>query len=242
MKKRTNRQFNQIVAVLLVFVSVCAIVILKHFDNSDNILNNYFEYNSSTQTNQFKTMNSRQQQGFISVSNINLSNYKGVKSSISNVSSNLEVDFPTMSNSEGITHVSIQNNAENRGVNTTKNEASYSIQQRKISRLNASNIQFSSTKTSAYSSRKAGFSNNIGNQLEGSFGGNNQTNANNVSNVFSSNNTLSLTTDLSGNNSPMLLDGTGNPGDPGVPVGDGTWVMLILMLGYSLKKLFKCTL
>ena len=232
MKKRTNRQFNQIVAVLLVFVSVCAIVTLIHFDNFDNILNNYFEYNTSSQTNQFKTMNSRQQQGFIAVSNINLSNYKAVKSTCLNGSSNSEVDFPTMTSSEATTHNKIQNS----NGNSTKDEASYSYNQTKTSQLNASNIQFESTKTNINSSNKTSSSNNVGNQLEGNFGGNNQTNANNVSNAFSSNNTLSLTTDLSGNNSPMLIGGGSNPGDPGVPVGDGTWIMLIMLLSYSFKK------
>ena len=230
MKKPTNRQFNQIVALFLVFVSVCAIVTLKHFDNSDNILNNYFDYNSSTQTNQFKTMNSRQQQGFIAVSNINISNYKGVISSISNVSSNLEVDFPTMTNSEATTHNRIQNS------NSTKNEVSYSYNQTKTSQVNASNIQFGTNKTNDYSSTKKVFSNNIGNQLEGSFGGKNQSNSNNISNAFSSNNTLSLTTDLLGNNSPMMVSGSGNPGDPGVPVGDGMWIMLALAGAYSVSR------
>ena len=56
----------------------------------------------------------------------------------------------------------------------------------------------------------------------------------NSSNGFLANNSLSLTTDLSGNNSPMLIDGETNPGDPGIPVGDGTWVFLGLLVGYGL--------
>jgi len=235
MKKRTNKQFNQIVAVLLVFVSVCAIVILMHFDNSDNILNNYFEYNSSSQINQFKAMSSRQQQSVITISDINISSYKGVKSSSSIVSSNSELDFPTMSSSESVAHVRIQNNTENSNTNSTKNEVMYSYNQTKTSQVNASKIQFTSTKTNDYSSSKPVFSNNIGNQLEGSFGDKNQSNSNDVSNAFSSNNTLSLTTDLSDNNSPMLIDGETNPGDPGVPVGDGTWVLFILLGIYMFR-------
>ena len=56
----------------------------------------------------------------------------------------------------------------------------------------------------------------------------------NSSNTFLANNSLSLTTDLSGNNSPMLIDGETNPGDPGVSVGDGTWVLMGLLVGYGL--------
>ena len=208
MKKRTNKQFNQIVAVLLVFVNVFAIVILMHFDNSDNILNNYFEYNSSTQTNQFRAMNARQQEGFIAVSDINISSYKGIKGSNSNLSSNLEVDFPTMANLETATHNRIQNS----NTNSTKNEVMYSYNQTKTSQVNASNIQYASTKTSAYLSSKTGFSNKNTNQFEGNFGGKIQSNSNNVSKAFFSNNTLSLTTDLSVNISvqtePLVSDET----------------------------------
>jgi len=60
MVKPTNRRFNQIVAMFLVFLSVSAILTLIHFDNSDNILNNYFEFELSTHTNQFKAMSSTQ--------------------------------------------------------------------------------------------------------------------------------------------------------------------------------------
>jgi hypothetical protein len=231
MKKRTYKQFNQIVAVLLVFVNMFAIVILIHFDNSDNILNNYFEYNSSTQTNQFRVMNARQHECFIAVWDINISSYKGVKNYNANASSNLEVDFPTIANSETATHNRIQNS----NTNSTKNEVLYSYNQTKTSQVNTSNIQFASIKTSANSYSKTVFSSNISNQFEGNFGGKNQSNSNNVSNAFSSNNTLSLTTDLSENNSPMLIDGETNPGDPGVPVGDGTWVLFILLGIYMFR-------
>jgi len=41
----------------------------------------------------------------------------------------------------------------------------------------------------------------------------------------------------------MLIDGGSNPGDPGVPVGDGASVMLIMMIAYSFKNVFpKCKL
>ena len=58
-------------------------------------------------------------------------------------------------------------------------------------------------------------------------------------NSFLANNTLSLTTDLSGNNSPMLIDGGTNPGEPGVPLGDGTWVLLGLLMVYGIILSYK---
>ncbi|MEI7504231.1 MAG: hypothetical protein WCG93_11765 [Paludibacter sp.] len=63
-----------------------------------------------------------------------------------------------------------------------------------------------------------------------------QSASNNSSNSFLANNTLSISTDLSDANSPMLVGGDSNPGDPGIPVGDGTLLMLLMMLTYSLKK------
>ena len=30
----------------------------------------------------------------------------------------------------------------------------------------------------------------------------------------------------------MLIDGGTNPGNPGIPMGDGTWVLLGLLVGY----------
>jgi hypothetical protein len=235
MKKLNNRQFNQIVALFLVFVSVSGILTLIHFDDSDNILNNYFDDNSSSQINQFKAISSRKQQSFIAVLNKNSLEFKVVKSYNSNLSSNLEVDFPTMTNPETATHNRIQNS----NTNSMKNEVMYSYNQTKTSPVNTSKIQFTSTKTNDYSSSKPVFSNITGDQLEGNFRGKSQSNSNNVLNAFSSNNTLSLTTDLSDNTSPMMIDGGTNPGDPGVPVGDGTWVMLFWVGIYVLTIAYK---
>jgi len=58
--------------------------------------------------------------------------------------------------------------------------------------------------------------------------------SNTSSNSFLANNSLSLTTDLSANNSPMLIDGETNPGDPGVPVGDGEFILIGCLLVYGM--------
>jgi len=60
---------------------------------------------------------------------------------------------------------------------------------------------------------------------------------NTKSSTFLTNNSLTLSTDLSTNNSPMLVDGGSNPGDPnGVPIGDGKWILLAFVVIYGLKK------
>lgn len=55
---------------------------------------------------------------------------------------------------------------------------------------------------------------------------------------FLTNNTLTISTDLSENNSPKLVVITSNPGDPGIPIGDGIWILLAFAGLFASNRFF----
>jgi hypothetical protein len=61
-------------------------------------------------------------------------------------------------------------------------------------------------------------------------------NSNTISESLLADNSISITIDLTSNTGPMLVDIGDNPGDPGVPVGDGLYLLLFFAGLYSVKK------
>lgn len=111
---------------------------------------------------------------------------------------------------------------------------SYNYSQRSTATSNSSNTRVAlSTTNESHSVTKI---NTINNELQSvDLFGNNTRNVNpNSNNSFLSNNYHSITTDLSENNSLMMVGGGTTPGDPGVPVGDG--MLLFFFLEYIYVK------
>jgi len=150
---------------------------------------------------------------------------------------NMEVDFSASNtNFEDITPSKRNITTVKSGDDNTSNFETYSITQKKSAVANISGIQNISAKTSTFQAYNIVQPINNGFQNVANFRSKSLTFSNTSSNSFLANNTLSIATELSDNNSPMMVSGTGNPGDPGVPVGDGMWIMLIMLLSYSFKK------
>ncbi|MFZ4726758.1 MAG: hypothetical protein ACOYMD_15090 [Paludibacter sp.] len=149
--------------------------------------------------------------------------------------SNPEVDFPSNSNLEKDAPIKSNISVSKSGVGNNINVANYSFTPKKSVKTYAAVIKNVSNNINTIQSRNAQ-SINTGIQTVGSFESNTPTFSHTSSNTFLTNNTLSLTTDLSDNNSPMLIDGGTNPGDPGIPVGDGVWELLLFSIIFALQK------
>ncbi|MEI7502947.1 MAG: hypothetical protein WCJ61_06655 [Paludibacter sp.] len=150
--------------------------------------------------------------------------------------SNSEVDFHNYSNLEKAAPNGSNVLAVKNVDGTTSNVANYSYAQKKSAANYISAYQNVSNETHTFQSRNTSQPINHGIQSVANFASNSPTIPNTSTNAFLANNSLSLTTDLSNNSTSMLIGGDSNPGDPGVPVGDGTWILLIMMLAYSFKK------
>lgn len=191
--------------------------------------------------NVFSSDKTRQEGSCFSQGTCNLPSYKKKNFNASNEISSAEANFTAS------TYVATEVHKTNSPIksNSDNTKPIYSYIYNQISATSyASNtrIVFPTTNESHSGTNINPKSNEI--QSIGIFADKNQTITNNSNNSFLANNTLSITTDLSDNNSPMMIDGGSNPGDPGVPVGDGTWVLLIMMMVYSFKGLrsFKSTI
>ena len=60
-----------------------------------------------------------------------------------------------------------------------------------------------------------------------------------TSNPFIANNNICLSADLTTETAPMFIGPSSNPGEPGVPVGDGMWILMCLLIGYGTILGFK---
>jgi hypothetical protein len=171
------------------------------------------------------------------VLNQNLPSFKNKTQSDLDVIPNSEVEFPTSTTLEKSTPIKNNVSAVKNGDGTIQNGANYSYSQKKSIASYASGIQSISNKTNTFQTSNVQ-PRSSGIQIVGNFKSNSPTFSNTPSNSFLANNTLTITTDLSENNSPMLIGGGSNPGDPGVPVGDGKWVLMMLLgIYWSLKTL-----
>lgn len=149
--------------------------------------------------------------------------------------SNTEVDFSLNSNLEKDAPIKSSISAPKGGVGNNINVANYSYTPKKSVTTYAAAIKNVSNNINTIQSRNAIQHNNSGIQSISVYA-NSPSISNTSSNSFLANNSLSLTTDLSNNTSPMLIDGGTNPGDPGIPVGDGVWILLLLSMAYILQK------
>ncbi len=153
----------------------------------------------------------------------------------SEVISNTEVDFSLNSNFEKAVTSKSNVSAPKSGVGNNINVANYNFTPKKSVTTYAAAIKNVSNNINTIQSRNAIQHNNSGIQSISVYA-NSPSISNTSSNSFLANNSLSLTTDLSNNTSPMLIDGGTNPGDPGIPVGDGVWILLLLSMAYILQK------
>ena len=175
--------------------------------------------------------NSDKYYSFQSVSNI--PSYKKGKNTQYEEPSTREIDFKAASFSTSGASKRKQLVVKNAFENSPTSYINYNYRQPQTASKSANIHAISSAKVTFQTSNTAyHVSNNL--QSEGVYGATNSRTSNPGSNSFLANNTLSLTTDLTENNSPMLIDGNSNPGEVGVPVGDGVWVLLGLLVGYSL--------
>jgi hypothetical protein len=149
--------------------------------------------------------------------------------------SDTEVDFPNNSNLEKTAPNKINVLAPKSGVGNNINVANYSYTPKKSVTTYAAVIMNVSNNINTIQSRNTQ-SINTAIQTIGSFESNTPSSSITSSNTFLANNTLSIATDLTDNNSPMLIDGNSNPGNPGVPVGDGVWILLLLSFTYAMVK------
>jgi len=181
---------------------------------------------------------SKQVNSYFSLSDFRFPSYK-MKNNIASYETSIVVgDFTasTYSASEvqNTNNCTIKSNSEN----NTKPMFFYSYNQQESTTNNSLNARIVLPVTDESHSVTTINSNYNEIQSIGIFGDKTQSVKNNSSNSFLANNTLTITTELSDNNSPMMVGGGSNPGDPGVPVGDGTYILLIMILVYSLKKWF----
>ena len=234
MKRLNNKRLTKLISVFLLLIGFFYFSIQFTFNGEvDDLLRNEFEYISSSVGKSWMAMYNSDEQTLLAI-NANYPSFN--KKTNNNNFSNSEVDFPTAPNLQTLEASRRKITPINNGSANSKNEVNYSYVEKKSKTDYASGIKNVSTKTSTFQAGNSIHSIGSGVQFADVSDSKFQSIPNNSNNSFLANNSLSLTTDLSGNNSPMLIDGGTNPGDPGVPVGDGTWVLIVMMLSYSFKK------
>ena len=236
--KPTNKYIKQIFFFFLVLLGIIIVTIILNPSENTPFYNLVFDGEC-----QYNALNSSNNQQVSPFCNNNFPSYKDKRHLNLVGFTSSEVGIPVNSK----TSVEKQNKRyfEIRSVDDNVNiEASYRYNEQKGLETFASNIQYISLLKNTFQARKGENITNDGIQLVGYIGTENQSISSTSSNSFLANNKLSITTDLLHNDSPMMVGGGSNPGDPGVPVGEGMWIMLIMLLIYGLKGLssFKSTI
>jgi len=242
MKRLNNKRLTKLISVFLLLIGFLYFSIQFTFNGEvDDLLRNEFEYISSIVGKSGMAMYNSDEQTLLAL-NANYPSFN--KKTNNNNFSNSEVDFPTASNLQTLEASRRKITPINSGSANSKNEVNYSYIEKKLNTDYATGIKNVSNKTSIIQSDNSIHSIGSGVQFDAVSDNKFQSIPNNSNNSFLANNSLSLTTDLSGNNSPMMIDGGSNPGDPGVPVGDGTWALIVMMLAYCSKgfRPFKSTI
>ncbi|MEI7505103.1 MAG: hypothetical protein WCJ61_17650 [Paludibacter sp.] len=166
--------------------------------------------------------------------NNNLPSFKNIKQPYFDGISNSDVDFPDNSNLEKNASTKSNVSAVKSDLGNYSNVTNYSFAQKKSTVTYASDSKDVSSTINTFQNNNTAQLINTRIQAVGNFASNSPSFSKTSFNTFLANNKLSITTDLSENHSTMLVGGDSNPGDPGVPVGDGTWVLIILLAGYGL--------
>lgn len=200
------------------------------------LLRNELENISLFETTNWKVGYSSEEQLIIDA-NKNLPTFRKKSQSNSRGTSNSEVGFPGIVNLETIEPTKKNTPVAKREVENTICEAIYSYAQQNHAASYSTSSQNNSNKTSTIQPNNAVSFGNTGIQSVAYLGAKTPAILNTTSNSFLANNSLSLSTDLSANNSPMMIDGESNPGNPGVPVGDGMEVLMVLVIVHGLIKI-----
>ena len=229
----SNKYLKQIVAVSLVLL-IASIVILKvRTSEYDSFLSDDFQRNS-----QFNSPNSTLFSSTSNFSETKLPRYKGRKYESADVELSSNIDFPTLKKStDDELNKHTDENARVEVYRRNNDDYKYSLAQHN-SNYSSENQSVISQKNSFSTNKSIIPTNNM--ILSGSIlGVRTQPISNTSSNSFLANNTLSFSTDISDNNSPMLVGGDSNPGDPAVPVGDGIWLLMSLLVAYGVVLSYK---
>ena len=220
------------VVLLLVVFTYFAMRFFKQGE-VENLLHNKFKYLTSNQTITLAGMKSSEER-LVMAATYNLPSFKEKRQPYFEGISNFEVDFASNINLETDESNNNSITAPAGEAENTNSGTSYYYVQNKLAATYAAAFQNVSSKTKTFQNSNTVQPFNTGIQTEDYFGNKTPSIKNTSSNSFLANNTLAITSDLSDNNSPMLIGGGSNPGDPGVPVGDGTRVLLVLMVVYGL--------
>ena len=171
-------------------------------------------------------------------SSANLPQYSVKKQFDNKDNSSEKTDFPVINAAVEAEKVLLNKNVAN-GPTKVKNNYTYTYNQAEQHKVNTYTYQINSKNTEKLSAmhQTSSSSNQTFTGVE--FPSSVHPITNNNTNSFLANNSLTITTDLSGNNSAMLVDGESDPGSPGIPVGDGIWILLSLLGMYGFRKILK---
>lgn len=235
MKILKNNRLNHIILVFLLIISVFWLISKINYIESKSLLSSGFGINLTNHDIPYIMQSSLDSKNFMTVSDHDLPSYK-LKIS-SNVFSNLEVDFSSFTYLD-VDKQSKFNNID-KGFEDSKSNNFYKFKSEKSNQnhwLN-SNIFFYLQNVSQNENEDNQTTNGIqlGEMITGQF----LSSSNPTMNSFLANNTMVITNDMSDFNSPMHVGGGSNPGDPGVPIGDGTYVLTCLIVLYSLGVNYK---
>lgn len=152
--------------------------------------------------------------------------------------SNIQVDFPNI-NSSAI-RKKVQVNSDNNSVSNSNN-INYNSSSTSHSEYNYNAQRQIQEQANTYSNNKLSSINSVAPTSLNTYTAKSTDGGSNLSTQsYLADNSASLLInnfgDVGNNNGRMLLDGESNPGDPGtlVPVGDGTWLLLLFVLAYTI--------
>ncbi|MEI7504893.1 MAG: hypothetical protein WCJ61_16585, partial [Paludibacter sp.] len=234
MRTFKNKQFHILFAVFLLFVSVNSIFLVVKLIDHENFISNDFEENSSEGATLLKIFNFKNNQSICAV-NDNMPIFKRKRNANVVAISTSNVDFPTINKSDIYVQKSIRFETNSNNDQLSKNDVSYSYNLEQKKEINSIVNQSVADQNNTYQTNQKEYQTNIDIQNVEINNSKFQSTSNTTSNSFLANYTLTISNDLTENNSPMLINGESNPGDPGVPVGDGTWILLGLAFAYVWK-------
>lgn len=218
--------------VFLLAVLMCFVVQYLKQGEVEELLRNELHHFTTNEAPTFSKIPNSNESLKIAVGN-HLPTFKHTSQSKVDEIANSQVDFPANQELENIETNKKNITEVTTGVKNANNASTYSYTQQKDEETYNAGIKYVSSKSSTFKTNNNSQSNNNGIGAVSNLENTSSSFSNTSSSEFLANNSLSLTTNLSDNYSPMMIDGGTNPGDPGVPLGDGTWVLLGLVVGYG---------
>jgi hypothetical protein len=223
MNTLSKNQLILTITVLLVLGAVVFILLPKPVRQGtllghqlDNIYNNL---------NSFCKVNQTNEENYSTLQPSNIPSFKNNKSNKSEILLTQEVNFTA--NNYPTTEFQTQKQKVNSQAveSSTSPTLSYNYSKTQNTSNYSSGIHAVSSQENALQTSKTAFPVDKGLQPLNVFEAKNQYVNKNSPNTFLAINSLTITTDLSDNNSAMLIGGDTSPGDPGIPVGDGFWIL-----------------